>query len=98
MMQSLHFNILSGCCWAGTAGSAALRGLALRGLCSLIHWVGPGDAWAFALPGVCGRLAKALLAAGWYTISFQFQEKICLKINESHRPDKLDKLCWHCMQ
>ena len=53
-------------CWlfAGPTGSGVLRSLALGTLQALIQRVGPGDAWAFSLPGVAGRLSKALIAAG----------------------------------
>lgn len=49
---------------AGSAGSGAVRAVALKSLGCLIACVGPGDCWAFPLPGIAGRLGKALIAAG----------------------------------
>ncbi|KAK9790524.1 hypothetical protein WJX73_010492 [Symbiochloris irregularis] len=48
---------------AGRAGSGAIRVVAIRALGCLIACVGPGDSWAFPLPGIVGRLGKALNAA-----------------------------------
>lgn len=64
-------------CMSGSSGSSSIRITALQCLSNLIRRVGPGDAWAFALPGITGGLAKALLAAGEPTLCMLPQMRPC---------------------